>query len=85
MSCYLCHNCLKKLKNYINFDFQYRSTLTLEVTQFTLHKINKHQTVEKYQGSADSGELDLESDVNRLASKKLWKSTTISSQCKQLY
>ena len=32
-------------------------------------------------GSADCGEVDLDSDINHLASGKLRKSTTVTSQC----
>ena len=71
-----CHNFLKKLKNYLNFDFQYRSTSTFEVSQFLLPKGNKHRTVEQYKGSDDCGELYFKLDVNRPASGKLRKSTT---------
>ena len=46
---------------------------------------SEHQTTEQYQGSADRGELDLKLDVNQPASGKLQQSTTVSSQCEQLY
>ena len=67
-----CHNFLKRSKNYINFYLQYQSTATLEVSQFPLPQISKHQTAEQYQRSYDCGDLDLKSDVNQPASGKLW-------------
>ena len=39
ISWYLRHNCLKRSTNYTKFDFQYRYTPTMEVTQLPLHKI----------------------------------------------
>ena len=66
-----CHNFSKQSNNYMKSDFQYWSTPTLEFIQVPLHKRRKHQTAEQYQGSADRGELDPKSDVNRLASGKL--------------
>ena len=78
---YFLSQFLKQSNNYINFDFQYRSKPKFEVTQLPLSKISKHWTAEQYQGSADHGELDLKLDVNRPASGKLLKSTTVSSQC----
>ena len=69
----------KKSKNYIKFDRQYRSTPTLEATQFPLQKSSEHQTAEQYQGSANRVELDLKSVVNILATGKLRKYTTVYS------
>ena len=71
---------LNQSNNYIKFDFQYRYIPTLEATQFPLHKISKHQTAEQYLGSANFGEIDIKSDVNRLATGKLPQSTTVYSQ-----
>ena len=55
-------------------------TSTLEVSKFPLPVSSEHRTSELYQGSEDRGELDIKSDVNRPASGKLRKSTTVSSQ-----
>ena len=41
--------------------------------------------MEQYKGSADRGEIDLNSDVNRPASGKLWQYTTVSSQYEKIY
>ena len=76
-----CHNVLKQWKNYIKFDFQYQSTPRLEVAHLPLHQSSKHLTSEKYQGSADRGNLDLKSEVNRPSSSKLQQWATIYSQC----
>ena len=76
----LCQKHLNQSKNYIKFDFQYRSTVTLEVLQLLLPKISGHQTAEKYQGSANHDELDLKSDVNWPDSGKISIPTTVSSQ-----
>ena len=70
----------KKSKNYIKFDRQYRSTPTLEATQFQLHKSSEHQIAKQYQESDNCGEIDLKSNVNRLATGKLPQSTTVYSQ-----
>ena len=76
-----CHIFSKRSKNCINFDFRFRSTATFKDTKFLLPKRSKHQKTEQYQGSADRGELDLNSEVNRPASGKLRQSTTVSRQC----
>ena len=68
-------------KFYIKFDLQYRSTPTLEATQFPLHKSSEHQTAEKYQGSTNRGDIDIKSYVNRLATGQIRQSTTVYSQC----
>ena len=46
---------------------------------------SEHQTAEKYQGSADRGELDIKSYINQPDSDKLRQSTTVFSQCEQLF
>ena len=81
MSCYSCHNYLNQSKNDSKFYLQYRSKLTLEVTQFLLHKTREHQTEEQYQASADCDELNIKSDTNRTDSGKLRQYTTVSGQC----
>ena len=35
-------------------------------------------------GSVDRGEVDIDSDVNCLASGNLWQYTTVPSHCEQL-
>ena len=80
----LCNNSLRRSKNYKNFDFQYRSAPTLEVTQLPLNKINKHLTAEQYQGSANNGELYIKSGVDWMASGKIRQPTSVSSQCEIL-
>ena len=45
----------------------------------------KHQTAEIKQWLADRGEVDINTVVNFLDSVKLRQSTTVSSQCDQLY
>ena len=40
---------------------------------------------EQYQGSENCGGLDIKSDINWPYPGKLWKSTTVSSQCEWLY
>ena len=71
---------LDQSNNYMKFDLQYISTPTLEATLFPLHKISKHQRAEQYQVSANLDEQDFISDVNSLATGKLWQSTTVYSQ-----
>ena len=55
----------------INLDCRFWSTATFKDNKFLLPKRSEQQKTEKYQGSADRGELDLNSDVNLLASGKL--------------
>ena len=40
--------------------------------------------IEQYQGSANRGEIDLNTDVNQPDSGKIWQSTTVTSQCARL-
>ena len=63
----------------INFDSgqQHNS----QNTKFMLPRHSNHWNTEKYRGSADRGEVDLESDVNCLASGNIGKYTTVPSQC----
>ena len=49
-----------------------------------LPKCIEYRKMEQYQGSADHGEIDLNSDVNRPASGKLQKFTTVFIQCERL-
>ena len=60
------------------------STAPFEDTKLPLPQHRKHQKTEKYQGSADLGELYLDPDVNRPVSVNLWQCTTVSSQCERL-
>ena len=46
-------------------------TATFKGTKLTLPKRSEHQTAEQFQGSANRGEPDLNSDVNRPYSGKL--------------
>ena len=48
------------------------STVTRKDKTFPLPKSIEQQTAEQYQGSANCGDLDLNSDINRPASGKLW-------------
>ena len=71
---------LNQSNNYINFDLQYRSTPTLEATQFPLHEIIEHQPSEKYQESDNRGDIDIKSNVNRLDPGKIRQSTSLYIQ-----
>ena len=76
---------LRQSKNDIKYNFQFQSTVRLEFSQFLLPISSKHQRAYQYKESADSDELYLEPEVNRLASGKLWKLITVSSQCEKFY
>ena len=54
-------------------------------TKFMLSKPSNHLNMEHYWGSAYCGEVDLDSEVNRLASVNLWQYTTVPSQCERLH
>ena len=56
-------------------------TAPFKETWLSLPQHSDHWKTEEYQGSAHRGEVDLDSDVNRLASDKLRQSTTVTSQC----
>ena len=55
---------LKQSNNYTKFILQIISTPELENTQFAFHISSEHRTSERYQGSADSGRLYLNTFVN---------------------
>ena len=57
------------------------STASFKDTKFPSSKHSRHQNIDQYRGPYDSGELDLNSELNRTASDKLRQSTTVSSQC----
>ena len=76
-----CHKFLGQPKDYINSNFRFRSTAPLGVSQLLLPKSSEHRTADQYHRSANNGELNLKSDVNRPASGKLRQSNTVSSQC----
>ena len=60
----LFHKILNHSKNYIKFDSQYQSAVTLKVSEVPLPKSREHQTVEQYQVSDDCNELDHKADVS---------------------
>ena len=84
ISCHFCHNFSDQTKNYINFNFQFQYTPTLENTLFALHISSEHRTAEQYQGSANCGGLDINTVVNLPSSVKLIQSSTLFSQCEKL-
>ena len=55
-----------------------------EDTKLSLPQHSDHLKTEQYQDSADRGEVDLDSDVNRMVSDKLRQSTNVPSQCERL-
>ena len=59
------------------------STTTSADTIFLIPKPSYHWNKEDYWGSADLSEVDLESDINFLASGNLRKYTSVPSQCEQ--
>ena len=61
--------------------FWFRSTTTSADTKFVLPKPSYYWKTDHYWGSADHGEVDLDSDVNRLASGNILQYTTVPSQC----
>ena len=72
---------LQQSKKSINFDFW--STTTSADTKLLLTKPSDHWKMEHYWGSDDSGEVDLDSDVNHLASGNFRQYTTVPSHCEQ--
>ena len=61
--------------------FQFRSTTKFADTKLQLPQHSKHWKTEQYWGSDNCGKVDLDSDVNFLASVILQKPTTVPSQC----
>ena len=59
---------------------QFLSTKASADTSFLLPQTSKQWNTENYWGSEDRGEVDIDSDVNHLASGNLRKSTTVPSQ-----
>ena len=57
------------------------STTKSEGTKLLLPKPGEHWKTEKYQGSSESGEIDLESDIHHLELCNLTQYTTVPSQC----
>ena len=49
----------------------FRSAITFADTKLPLHQHGEHLNTEKYRGSADRGEVDVDSGINHLASGKL--------------
>ena len=60
------------------------STALFNDTQFPLPPHGEHWKTEKYWGSANRSEVDLDSDINCLASGKIRPFTTVPSQCEIL-
>ena len=77
-----CHSFLKQSNNSKKYIF--RSTTAFADTKFPLPQHRYHWKTEKYWGSADCGEVYLDSNVNLLAAGKLRQSTTVPSQCEWL-
>ena len=76
------HNLCAAAKKFISFDI-WSSTTSAE-TKSLLPKPSAHWNTEHYCGWADNDDVDLESDINRLASGNLQWYTTIPSQYEQL-
>ena len=77
-----CHNFLIQSKKSINFGYDQQHIA--QNIKFLLPQHRGHWKTDKYLGSEDFDEVDLDSDVNSLASGNLSQSTTVLSQCEQL-
>ena len=73
---------LKQLNKSINFDLDQQHYS--QNTRFPLPQHIDHWKIAQYWGLADRGVVDLDSDVNYLASRNIRESTTVPSQCEQL-
>ena len=76
------HKFLRQEKKSININFWSRETSA--DTQFMVPQHSDNWKTYQHQGSANCCEVDLDSDLNRLASGNLRQYTTVSSQCEQL-
>ena len=72
----------KHSRKSINFDYDQQHNS--QNTELLLSQHIYHWKTEQYWGSADRGEVDLDSDVNRPASGNLRQYTTVPSKCEQL-
>ena len=80
--CFTCINTQRRLQQ------SHRSCIYINITIWQ-HSIyitshGDHWNTEHYRGSVNSGEVDLDSDVYRMASGNLRKYTTVPSQCDRL-
>ena len=60
------------------------STVPFEDTKIQSPQHSEHRKTDQYQGLANCGEIDLDSDVNRPTLIKLRKSNTVPSQYERL-
>ena len=72
-------NVLQQSKKSIYFNIL--STRTSAETKFLFPKPSNHWNMEHHRGSADCGEVDIDSDINHLDSGNVWQYTTVPSQC----
>ena len=79
---YFEHNLFAAVKEIHKLLFQ--STTKSAETKFLLPKPSNHWKTDHYWGSDDHGEVDIDSDLNRLASGNIMKYTTVPSQCEWL-
>ena len=63
---------------------RFQSTITSAATKITVTQTELPLKDKEVLGSAYRGEVDLDSDVNHLASGNLRKYTTVTSQCERL-
>ena len=61
----------------------FESTTTSADTKLPLPQHRKHWITENYQGSGDSGGVDIDSDANCMASVNLWQPNTVPSKCER--
>ena len=64
--------------------FRFRSTTTFADTKIPLTQHIEHLNMDKYRGSDNRGEVDLDSDVNSLASGNIRQYNTVPGQCERL-
>ena len=72
----------KQSKKSINFYYDQQNIL--QNTEFILPQPSDHWKTEHYRGSANHGQVDLDSDINRLTSDNLRQFTNVPSQCERL-
>ena len=77
--CYFWTQNFEAVKEIVTFAFL--STRTSAETKSRLPKPSDHWKMEHYVGSGNHGKVDLDSDVNRLATGNLWRYTTLTSHC----
>ena len=73
-----CHNFFAAVKKSINFDLDQQHNS--QNTKFLLSQHRDNWKTEKCQGAANRGKVDLDSNVNRLASGNLRQYTNVPSQ-----